>query len=402
MMLKLSFGSLAWVAIFFATCVAASKGALKGLDTSDMPRSICGWPSLHTTGRFPPYTTRLAQRLLGFALNQSEADVVVDGVFTDVTTQQINDFQAAVGLEINGYLNIDTWPSLVATVSPLYAGATGVPVQALQDVLNASGFFVPITGVYDSVTAAALSSFQTQRGASITDGSVTDDQTWHLLTTQCNSSSTGGAFWFDAGWPQGAISTETFACLRNSSFEYAVVQCWREGSNGSLAADCVSNVANAWEAGFGAVDVYMYPYRARSPVDQARELLANLTEQGVRYGAVMIDLEGDDWNAYSHEQNQLYLLSLRKVFAEAGVPVTIYCGTQWNTYFGTNFTAFSDVPLIYAHYENVPSFYDYYYDAFGGWSEPSGKQFWDGVAPEIVCGLGLDWDWSPFPFWTKR
>ena len=29
----------------------------------------------------------------------------------------------------------------------------------------------------------------------------------------------------------------------------------------------------------------------------------------------------------------------------------------------------------------------------------SGKQFWDGVGGESVCGADLDWDWSAAPFW---
>lgn len=36
---------------------------------------------------------------------------------------------------------------------------------------------------------------------------------------------------------------------------------------------------------------------------------------------------------------------------------------------------------------------------YGGWAAAAGKQFWDGVDPEVLCGVPMDWDWSPAPFW---
>ena len=175
--------------------LAAATAAASSPDLSDMPVSICGWPSLHTTGLFPEWNTRLAQYLLGFALGE---DISVDGVFTDNTTEEINRFQTQAGLEVNGFLNSNTWPSLVGEVSPLLVGATGRPVQALQDTLSVNGYVVEISGVYDAATQEALSKFQSDRGASVMTGEEVDQQTWHLLTTQCNSS-LPGHYWFDAG-----------------------------------------------------------------------------------------------------------------------------------------------------------------------------------------------------------
>jgi peptidoglycan hydrolase-like protein with peptidoglycan-binding domain len=224
------------------------------LDLSNMPQSICGWPSLHTTGRFPEWNTRLAQYLLGFVL---EKKIVADGVFTDETTADIESFQALVGLPVNGYLNIDTWPSLTAIVTPLtYSTSSGTPVMALQDVLTANGYTVDISGNYDDETRDALSRFQTQRGAEITSGLTVDAQTWHLLTTQCNIS-IPGYYWFDAGWPQGSVNRSTFECLKSAGFLFTTIECWREKDNGTFVPECVSNVANAWNAGFESVAVYM-------------------------------------------------------------------------------------------------------------------------------------------------
>jgi hypothetical protein len=58
------------------------------------------------------------------------------------------------------------------------------------------------------------------------------------------------------------------------------------------------------------------------------------------------------------------------------------------------------LPLIYAHYDDIPSYVDAHGTLFGGWAGPSGKQFWDGGAGETECGsMALDWDWSATPWW---
>ena len=308
-------------------------------------------------------------------------------------------YQELAGLPVNGYLNIDTWPSLTDEVTPLLFGSSGRPVMALQDSLGANGFEIPITGTYDDETASALADFQVARGATVTTGQEVDDQSWHLLTTQCNISMPGH-FWFDAGWPQGNVSQATLECLLGSHFEYAIFECWRESDGGSFWTECVENIANAWAAGFKYVDVYMYPERSRDPAQQAIELLANLTMNGVKYRSIMLDLEGTKWDEYDQLDNQQFILSLRTVFNQASIPISVYCGSSWNSYFGEDFTAFQDVPLIYAHYDNVPSYYDYDYAPYGGWVSPAGKQFWDAQGEEVLCGLPLDWDYSPEPFWA--
>ena len=189
------------------------------------------------------------------------------------------------------------------------------------------------------------------------------------------------------GWPQGNISTETFQCLKDNHFEYAVIECWREKDGGSFWQECVDNVAHAREAGFTSVDVYMYFERYRDPAAQATELLNNLTQYAIQYTAVMLDVEGDKWTEYSAEENQAFMLSLRSVFDAAQIPLIMYAGNKWETYFGTNFTAFQDTPLIYAHYDNIPSFYDWDFAPYGGWEHAAGKQFYDGIDPEVRPAL---------------
>lgn len=72
-------------------------GAEAGLDLSDMPRSICGWPSLHEGGKFPEWNTRMAQYLLGYALEES---IEADGEFTSETTDEISRYYGGGYIEI--------------------------------------------------------------------------------------------------------------------------------------------------------------------------------------------------------------------------------------------------------------------------------------------------------------
>jgi hypothetical protein len=110
----------------------------------------------------------------------------------------------------------------------------------------------------------------------------------------------------------------------------------------------------------------------------------------------MLDIEGSTWN-YTQSENLDYVLALRSAVEKFGLNVTIYC-TQWVEFFGSEFTAFRDVPLIYAvrffvflrksltlpliypklhtfvhfpltqHYDLVPSYYDYIEHPYGGWA----------------------------------
>ena len=148
----------------------------------------------------------------------------------------------------------------------------------------------------------------------------------------------------------------------------------------------------------------MWPERSVNPLDQARQLLRHLADARVQYDSIMLDIEGSNWingSLYTAIQNQDFVMALVNAFAEAGVPVAIYCsGSQFNQTFGSNFTSLSRLPLIYAHYDNIPSYVDIADSPFGGWPSPSGKQFFDGAGGEQICGSGvLDWDWSREPWW---
>ena len=316
----------------------------------------------------------------------------------DIFAGDVYALQPDTLLTPDGDLGSATWQTLVAATTPIAAGAAGAAVGAVQDGLNAAGFAVPISGQYDAATVAALAAFQTSRGASVTSGALVDLQTMHLLASGCNATLATQAFWLDVGWPQGLLSVEALTCVRETGFRFLTQEVWLEES--SWFATGAANIANAWAAGFESVGAYVFPVRAHDPTQEAAQILGNLSAAKVRYDNIMIDIEGNDWSSYSQAENRDFISALRTGLEAGGAKIVVYCGSEWPQFFGANFTAFSDLPVVYAHYDNVPSYVDAVDHPYGGWAMPSGKQIWDGAQGETICGLGaIDWDWSAKPFW---
>ena len=361
------------------------------------PSQQCGWPYMAVGAPdFGPTTVEIAQHLLGASLG---VNISATGKYDAAMAANVRLFQEANKLSTDGVLGPETWSALATRTTPIRAGSPAQAVLAVQTALTFNGFAVPWTGAFDAATQSALALFESSRGEPQHNLSVSE-HTLHLLVTGCNGT---GVFWFDFGWPQGSAPIETFSCLREHGFRFGTFECWIEGPgseyvNGLFWPQCVQNVANAWAAGLESVGVYMFPQRIGDPVVQAQELMGNLSANSVVYSAVMLDIEGSKWSDYSHAENRVFIASLRETFNAAGVNVTVYCGREWPDFFGSTYEAFSDVPVIYAHYDNIPSYYDYY-PSYGGWSKPAGKQFWDGANGESVCGVEMDWDWSATRFW---
>jgi len=368
-----------------------------------LPTTQCGWPHVANGGLYGPWTVRLAQYLASSALNTNLQNA--SGIYDATTVKLIEMFQQKENMPIDGVIGAVTWAGLATANSGLRPGAVGAAVRALQDSLTQNGFPVPITGTYDNdITSKALQAFQLAHNGTDTSGVVTQE-TWQMLVTRCYS---GGVFWFDAGWPQGKMDIDYLTCLHDTAgFRFATFECWvEEGVSGSFWSECVNNIANAWKVGMESVGVYMFAQRFADPTVQAQQLLGNLSHYGVQFDSIMLDIEGDKWNNFTTAENQAFLLALRRAIVGSQVwdnstkKLIVYCGRDWPNFFGESFDDFQDCPLIYAHYDNVPSYYDFY-PTYGGWTTPSGKQFWDGANGEVApCGGGaLDWDWSASRFW---
>jgi peptidoglycan hydrolase-like protein with peptidoglycan-binding domain len=130
----------------------------------------------------------LAQALLN-AAGAPAADglpLLPDGIFGPRTTQAVTSFQTTRGLPVTGNLDASTWNALMplaplATLLPLDPVPEGPPIARAQSALNrvSDGPALPVTGVLDAATAAALSAFQTARFLPPTGG--LDPATWIAL-----------------------------------------------------------------------------------------------------------------------------------------------------------------------------------------------------------------------------
>ena len=78
---------------------------------------------------------------------------------------------------------------------------------------------------------------------------------------------------------------------------------------------------------------------------------------------------------------------------KSGKKVGIYASTHmWGVIMGgaDRCTKFMQLPLWYAHYDNVINFSDF--TPFGGWTKPEIKQF---AGDTTVCGLDVDKNFKP-------
>ena len=130
-------------------------------------------------------------------------------------------------------------------------GASGILVQALQDSLSFNGLPINITGNFDENTAKQLTAFKISRSMN-TSLPVADFETWHLLTTGCNSSE-NAAFWIDVGWPQGSVTDKQLQCLREVGFKFITFECWLERNGGTFWEPCVDTFFEHRLPGFRSV-----------------------------------------------------------------------------------------------------------------------------------------------------
>jgi GH25 family lysozyme M1 (1,4-beta-N-acetylmuramidase) len=143
-----------------------------GSYTPPPPPPVVSWPLVQQgqTGR--QVTT------VQYLLNAHGAALDPDGDFGPATKTAVVSFQSSKGLQKDGIVGANTWQALVVTVQQ---GSTGAAVDAVQAELNAHGASLPVNGVFDAGTAAAVESFQSSKGLD-PDGVVGPD-TWQSLVS---------------------------------------------------------------------------------------------------------------------------------------------------------------------------------------------------------------------------
>eukprot|EP01036_Dinobryon_divergens_P023120 gene23120-31437_t len=190
------------------------------------------------------------------------------------------------------------------------------------------------------------------------------------------------------------LTASAASCYVSSGYTNVIPRGYQ--SLGYVDTQVCTSLINAYNAGMKVRDVYLFPCPtcSKSAATQMSELVSYLhTNCKVQWsGRVWLDIEGSQYWLGSTSSNQAWYKQLKDSCYTYGVSCGVYSSTyQWSSIFGsTSFVYGSELPLWYAHYDNIASFYDF--TAFGGWSTPYAKQFGGGT----TCSTSADYNYSPY------
>jgi len=132
------------------------------------------------------------------------------------------------------------------------------------------------------------------------------------------------------------------------------------------------------------------PTCSSSAQSQVQSAVTFLQNNNVNYNRFWLDIEGPQYWTSDVGTNVAFFNGLISQLQAMGQNIGVYTSaSQWDPIMGGS-TSGSPFPLWYAHYDDNPSFSDF--SPFGGWSQPSLKQF-DGDAS--VCSADVDLNWGP-------
>mmetsp|Transcript_5485 Transcript_5485/g.5440 ORF Transcript_5485/g.5440 Transcript_5485/m.5440 type:complete len:211 (+) Transcript_5485:18-650(+) len=183
------------------------------------------------------------------------------------------------------------------------------------------------------------------------------------------------------------ISSDAFHCMAQNGYSFAVARGYC--SFGGVDPNGVDNIENSIDGGMNVTDVYLFPcVPCGNPAGQVDALVDYIA--GTGYGMVWLDIETYSWSS-NLASNQQFILALANELVNQGQSVGVYTNYyNWQSIVGLGWTGVSQYPLWYAHYDDWPSFGDF--TPFGGWNEPTIKQFNGDVT---VCGVNVDQNYRP-------
>ncbi|CAF2849884.1 unnamed protein product [Rotaria sp. Silwood2] len=184
-----------------------------------------------------------------------------------------------------------------------------------------------------------------------------------------------------------SVSQEQFECLKENGYKFVIVRAYR--SVGVIDLNSAQTIKNARAAGLNNVDAYLFPcFSCGDAPQQVIETIDYLREEEAQIDRLWFDIEGK-WDNDT-DINIQFVDELIKQIITLDVKFGIYTSRyQWISIMNDT-TKFSlDSPLWYAYYDDDRSFRDY--RAFGGWRQPSIKQF---IGDVKECGVVLDKNFS--------
>jgi hypothetical protein len=183
----------------------------------------------------------------------------------------------------------------------------------------------------------------------------------------------------------GTITDDEVACWRDSNFSHVVTGT----QNPDITVQQLQTAVN----GGMTVDAYVmlyWDYDMAGQVQNALEMIA-----GFPVGRLWLDAEQPPGG---RSAARLIQLVQQAVNACGSMPCGIYTRKAWWMDNMANTDAFSHLPIWYAYYDHNSDFDDWYdpeywYEGpFGGWLDPTGKQYdSDWTAPDF-CGVNVDYN----------
>jgi hypothetical protein len=183
----------------------------------------------------------------------------------------------------------------------------------------------------------------------------------------------------------GTITDGEVACWRDSNFGHVIT--------GTQNRDItIQQLQTAVNHGM-TVDAYVMLYWDYDIAGQVRDALATIA--GFPVGRLWLDAEQPSGG---RSAAQLIQKVQQAVDACGSMPCGIYTRKGWWMENMGDTDAFSHLPIWYAYYDHNSDFNDWYdpqfwYEGpFGGWSDPTGKQYdSDWTAPDL-CGVNVDFN----------
>ena len=187
-----------------------------------------------------------------------------------------------------------------------------------------------------------------------------------------------------------ALSTTSAQCLHNNGWSMVSMRAYR--SSGSVDTNTCTTLKNAKSAGIPQRDAYLFPCPtcSKSAATQVSETISHLQGcgTGVWNGKLWLDIEGSNYWTGSTSSNRSWYQSLVTACkSHAGVTCGVYSSYyQWQSIFGSTTYCYGyDMPMWYAHYDNVANFSDY--KEYGCWAHPYAKQYAGNVS---LCSAYVD------------
>ena len=173
----------------------------------------------------------------------------------------------------------------------------------------------------------------------------------------------------------GTISPDDVACWKTNGIEHVIPGTQNPGITRQQLQTAL--------AGGLSADAYVVLYWDQNMAAQVQAALNTIA--GFPIGRLWLDVE-----VYpgSRTPAQLEGLIGDALDACGSTPCGIYTAKWWWDAYMRGSTAFASVPLWYANYDGNPSLGSWAWQQFGGWVEPTGKQYQVGY----LCGVNVDFN----------